>query len=338
MGNIILKITALVFGIALWFIVISHKDFQLSMEVPVIYTKLPESMSIASKPPQKMHITIQGKSWDLIRLQHQIKQADKNVVSMVVDLQKIELGSTRIDLGENNFFAPNFPEVSFTEPSNQRLFIDLDVDTRITRNIPIRTNTTFTAAQGYLLADEPKVFPEELVVSGARNALTRIIDIPTDSVRFDTLSAPSEFTIPLDFSSLPAFVYPSDSVVRISVDIQKMGSKTFNNIPVSLIGMFQNDSLYAYSLTPSTISVEITGGEKVLDSLSSNDIELIMEYNRFAIEDADSLAPTTKLILPPSVNREMSIKAIQLKPDKVTLKKSEKKTKESQGDSEEAAQ
>jgi hypothetical protein len=58
MGNIVLKITALIFGIALWFLVISQKDFQLSVNVPLNFVKLPETMAIASKPPHSLHITV----------------------------------------------------------------------------------------------------------------------------------------------------------------------------------------------------------------------------------------------------------------------------------------
>ena len=61
------------------------------------------------------------------------------------------------------------------------------------------------------------------------------------------------------------------------------------------------------------------GGEGTLDSISNTSIELFVEFNRFQIEDVDSLTPTVKLTLPSGVNREMSIKAIQLSPDKVSL-------------------
>lgn len=322
MGNIIIKISALVFGIALWFLVISQKDFQLSMEVPLNFVKLHENMAIASKPPHTLQITVEGKSWDLIRLRHQMQKDNQNVVAMVVDLQNVELGGTRIHLDAKNFVAPGFPDVSFVEPDNQLIFVDLEIDTRIVRNVPIKSNVNFNAAQGYLLADEPKILPEELKVSGARNALTRIIDIPTDSINFDTLRSSGEFVVPLNFSSLPAFVSPSDSTVKIAVNIQKMNNKTFKNVPVNLIGFFDRKT---YSLDPETVSVEITGGEQVLDSIDAKDIELVLEFNRFAIEDADSLAPTVKLTLPASVNRDMSIKAFQVKPEKVRLNKIEAK-------------
>lgn len=320
MGNIILKISALIFGIALWFLVISQKDFQLSLEVPLNFVKLNENMAIASKPPHTMHITVEGRSWDLIRLQHLAKSSNQNTVAMIVDLQNAELGNTRIHLDGKNFMAPGFPDVRFVEPENQVLFVDMELDTRITRNIPIKTLATFNAAQGYLLADEPNIVPEELKVSGARNALMRIIDIPTDSTNFDTLRESGVFRVPLDLVSLPPFVSPGDSTVKISVNIQKMDRKNFENIPVNLIGIYDKA---IYSLEPHTVSVEITGGEQVLDSITSKDIELGIEFNRFTIEDADSLAPTVKLTLPPSVNREMTIKAIQVKPEKVMLKKKE---------------
>ena len=74
-----------------------------------------------------------------------------------------------------------------------------------------------------------------------------------------------------------------------------------------------------YRLNPPNVSVEITGGEGTLDSISNTSIELFVEFNRFQIEDVDSLTPTVKLTLPSGVNREMSIKAIQLSPDKVSL-------------------
>ena len=322
MGNIVLKITALIFGIALWFLVISQKDFQLSVNVPLNFVKLPETMAIASKPPHSLHITVEGKSWDLIRLNNLVSDPKQNSIAMVVDLQQSELGAKRIHLDSKNFVAAGFPDIRFVEPENQLLFVDLDIDTRITRNVPIKSVATFTAAQGYLIADEPTITPEELMVSGARNALTRIIDIPTDSSFYDTLHASQEFTIPLDFSMLPAFVSPSDSSVKITVNIQKMATRTYDSIPVNLIGFFDRS---IYSLEPKTLSVEITGGETVLDSITSHNIELAMEFNRFAIEDADSLSPTVKLSLPAQINREMSIKAIQLKPEKVTLRKKETK-------------
>ena len=104
------------------------------------------------------------------------------------------------------------------------------------------------------------------------------------------------------------------------MDIQKIDSKEYHGIPVQLTGRFDKTLV---SLKPDTVSVKITGGASVLDSITNDNLELFIEYNRFAIEDVDSLAPTVKLKLPPSINRDMSINAIEVNPDKVALVRKE---------------
>lgn len=153
-------------------------------------------------------------------------------------------------------------------------------------------------------------------VSGARNALTRIIDIPTDSIFIDSIKASKTFSVKLQTELLPPFVTPSDTVAKIFVDVQKIKSKEFKNIPIQLIGFYDRA---LNTLSPQQATVEITGGEKVVEAVNSNDIELFIEYTRFAIEDADSLTPTVKLNLPSDIDRSMSIKAILVKPDKIKL-------------------
>ena len=280
------------------------------MEVPLTFVKLPEALAIASKPPSTVSVTVEGKPLDLIRLQSQKQSA------MVVDMHHAELGSKRIHLDSKNFIAPNFSSVHYVEPDNQYLFIDIAVDTRIERSIPIKNNVTFGAAPGYVIVQSPKLMQEDLLVSGARNTLTRIIDIPTDSIFKDSIKESQTFSVKLATEQLPPFVTPSDSIAKIFVDVQKITSKEFKNIPIQLIGFYDRA---LNTLSPQQATVEITGGEKVIEAIKHNDIELFIEYNRFAIEDADSLPPTIKLNLPPDIDRSRSIKAILVKPDKIKL-------------------
>ncbi len=317
MKHIALKITALIFGIALWLYVVSLNTFKVELDIPVRLVRLPEMLSIASKPPHSIRATLEGAPFDLLRLRSKVLQGDSTAAAIIIDLQDAELGTMRRSINEKNFSAPGFTNIKFIEPDNQLLFLDLDLDTKIERHVPVRSMVTIEAATGYLLTDVPKLDPDFITVAGARNIITRIIEIPTDSIAFSSLVHDTTYSVPLDFSQFPAHVSPGDSVVDISVNIQKIGKKSYRDIPVQLIGMFDHDS---FKLDPSKVSVEITGGEGTLDSIAKENIELFVEYNRFQIEDVDSLAPTIKLVLPSNVNRDMSIKAIQLSPDKVSLR------------------
>lgn len=318
MKHIGLKITAFIFGIALWLYVMSLNTFQITMDIPLRLVKLPEKLAIASKPPQTLTVTMEGEAFDLMRMHSRIKRGDSTVASIIIDLQNAELGATRRHIYSKNFSAPSFPNVKFIEPDNQLLFVDLELDTKIERHIPIRSNITINTADGYILTEEPKLSPNFITVYGARNAITRIIEIPTDSVHFDSVQSDGVFSVPLNFGQLSSHVMPSDRKTDVHVDVQKIATKIYSDIPIQLIGIFDKQN---FKLVPQTMSVEITGGERILDSLKTEDIELFIEYNRFAIEDVDSLAPTIKIHLDPSINRERSIKATQLSPEKATLVK-----------------
>lgn len=322
MKHIGLKITAFIFAIALWLYVVSLNSFQLTMEVPVRLARLPEKLAIASKPPQTIDITVEGATFDLMRMRARIAQGDTMVASVVIDLQNAELGSSRVHLTAKNFQAPNFPNIKFVEPDNQLLFIDLELDTRIQRDIPIHSNVTFNTAAGYTQTEEATLSPSFVTVSGARNAIARIFEIQTDSLHMDTLKQSKKISVPLKFDSFPAYVTPSDSNVTINVDVQKVASKEFKKIPVQLIGHFDKS---LYKLVPDSATVKITGAEHVLDSINKENLEMFIEFNRFAIEDVDSLPPTLKLMLDPKVNRDMSIKAAEIIPDKIALVKKEVK-------------
>ena len=204
MKHIALKITAFIFGIALWLYVVSLNTFKVEIDVPVRLVRLPEMLAIASKPPRSMNVTLEGEPFDLMRLRSRIKGGDTTTAAIIIDLQDAELGATRKLIGTQNFSAPGFPNIKFIEPDNQRLFVDLDLDTRIERNVPIHSMVTFDAATGYLQTDFPKLEPDFITVSGARNVITRIIEIPTDTLVFDSLKNDAKFTVPLDFSQFPA--------------------------------------------------------------------------------------------------------------------------------------
>ena len=99
-------------------------------------------------------------------------------------------------------------------------------------------------------------------------------------------------------------------------------------MPVRLHATVKAEASYAVSsvrVKPDSVTVKITSGESILDSITNDNLELFIEYNRFAIEDVDSLAPTVKLKLAPGINREMSIKAIEVIPDKISLVRKEVK-------------
>lgn len=305
MKHIGLKIVACIFGIAIWFYVMSARMTEIDIEVPLVFTRLPETLAIASKPASEITVTVRGKAIDLIRL----KNAGKNAARMVVDLHEAELGLERIILSEENFVAPEFPTVHY-ETASQIAALEVEIDTRISRVIPVHLKGSFQAKDGYTIVGSPKTSPDTITVAGAREALTRIFEIPTREISEKNLDSNQAFSVPLDFSKLPPYVYPSDSVSKVFIEVQTLSRTSFENVPVRLIGKFDRSE---YSLDPAVATVEVSGGEGILSQMKRDSILLLIEFNRFAIEDADSLEPTVRIY--------GEIKNFQVHPEKFHLKK-----------------
>ncbi|MDY5028615.1 CdaR family protein [Hallerella succinigenes] len=305
MKHIGLKIIACIFGIALWFYVVSARVTEIDIQVPLVFTRLPETLAIASRPAQKITITVKGTAIDLIRL----KRSSESAAKILVDLHDAELGLERIILSEDNFIAPDFPNIHY-QSANQIAALEVEIDTRISRTIPVHLKGAFDAKDGYTIIGVPTPDPDTISISGAREALTRIFEIQTEEIKKQNLEADETFNVPLDFSKLPPYVFPSDSFAKVPVSVQPLVRKSFTGVPVQLIGLYDRSQ---YLLEPSIATVEVSGGQGVLSDIKKKDILLFIEFNRFAIEDADSLEPTVRI--------SSDVKSFQVRPEKFYLKK-----------------
>lgn len=310
MKHIGLKIIAFICGIALWLYAISLKDYSLEIDVPLILSRLPENLALVTKPPETIRVRVEGKAFDLIRL----RNIEEKTAFITLDLHNEPLGVQRFEINQSNFNSPNFPNIHYLGPVKSS-FIELEFDAKISHSVPIKLGVEVQLDSGYMLMSEPTLKPSELTLRGARKALMRIFEIQTTKERLPKLRENQTFKLPLDLSHIPSNIEALDTVVQMNLEIEPVTRIKLNNIPVQLIGMYDRKK---YSLSPSEASIEITGGKKILDSLTSKDIDLIIEFNRFAIEDADSLSPTVRIL--------KSIQSTRVQPEKFYLKAMEPDT------------
>jgi len=305
MKHIGLKIIAFLVGIGFWFYVVSDRDSIIEINAPIVYMRLPETIAIASRPPLSLPIKIKGRAVDLIRL----KAGGKEAATIIIDLHSVELGVQQFPISSENFSAPNFPQVKYVNPEHIPT-VEMEFDTRIKRTVPVRLRNIFEVDPQFTLIGTPQPEPDTITIAGARKALTRIFEITTKKERFQNLQGDQNLSIALDMNTLPPYVYASDTMVSVKLQIQPLQRTSFQGIPVQLIGSYDHK---IYSLLPATATVEVTGGKGVLSKIRQNDIQLFVEFNRFAIEDADSLEPTVRIIHP--------VQSFQVHPEKFYLKK-----------------
>jgi len=283
MKSLGLKIAALLCAISLWFFVVSAKTYRIELEVPLRTTHLSALLAISSHLPRTIPILIEGTGIDLIRLKHQ-----DSLAWFELDLGKAMLGTQQITLDESLFKTSlrDVKIVSIQGSSN----LELSLDTRIVREVPVRLHADLVPAKDYVMVGEPRLIQPTVLISGARNALTRIYEISTASISNHNLKNTDTISIPLTQEGLPA-----DIDLKLIVTVQKRTSRVFTNLPVQLVGPYQRG---IHELQPNHVTLEVRGGKDVLEQMDPKEIRLFIEFTRFQIEATDSLVPTVDVASP----------------------------------------
>lgn len=282
MKSLGLKITALLCALSLWFFVVSGKNYQISIDLPLRIEQLPALLALASHVPQHIPVILEGKGLDLIRIYNQQKLA-----WLEIDLSRGLLGKQSIRLQESMLRSTISGVRLVRILGDPELPVELD--TRIRQAVPVRLNARLEPAAGYMLVGEPTLIPQEIELSGARKVLTRVFEISTSSSVFRNLKGLDTIEVALNSEGLPSQIQLFDRTVLVVCDVQKRVSRHFKQLPVTLVGPYQRG---VHSVSPERADLVVVGGERMLDSLDPRSLRIFVEFTRFALEGSDSLPPT----------------------------------------------
>jgi len=282
-----LKLLALICGCVVWFAVVSEEEAKTDIELPVRITNLQHNMALVNPLPQTLSVQLEGKAINLIQLYF------NKSARLEIDLKDMPLGYSRLTRDRINFVSPKIPDIKMLLLNHASLNIELDA--KIEQKVPIHSKVHVQAAPGFTLLGEPSIFPDSVYISGARSAIAKIKHIPTEDISIKNLKWSNSLPIKLDLSSINSIVDIADSSIFVQVTIEHLDYKVFSGIPVRLIGNFDRD---AYSLSPTRADVEISGGKELISGINPQNINLYIEFSRFAIENSDELSPIVHIPYP----------------------------------------
>lgn len=109
--NTILKIIALAFAIALWFLVIGEKKVEVSFRIPLELKNLPKDMMIIGESVREIEVTILGSKKLLQKLSPAQLMAS-------VDLSNTHVGINNLRITHSDIKAPKAVEIINVNPSS----------------------------------------------------------------------------------------------------------------------------------------------------------------------------------------------------------------------------
>lgn len=282
--RIVVFIVAFIMALSLWFIVNLNGDYNISVNIPLEPGSIPDDMALVEDLPEFVQVEVSGDGWKLVSLYN-------NPPRVLIDINEGEVNL--FDQVRQRFSVEQDVSVLKVQP----FAVDIALEEKVSKKIPIRLNTEISFMNRYGLVSAPQITPDSLVITGAESQVEDINEwligevLVLSDVR-ENISAviPIEETNPLIESSVDEVTFTADvseftegevSVYIRTRDLPRGEVINYNpsavsirfDVPIELYSEVQNMRPYEAYVPYSEIQEDSTG-------FVTPDIELIAtEYN-----------------------------------------------------------
>lgn len=157
---------SLVVAAVLWFSFSMREAYTVAVRVPVEISSLPAGQALREVPVTQATVTLQGEGWTLLSLTRR-----RPTIRVEATDETVDLASALREQG-----LPSGVSVQGVQPR----VVDLALDERTTRRLPIRLRQNIRTRSYYGLLRPPRLAPDSVTVSGAQSILGGLTDWPTE--------------------------------------------------------------------------------------------------------------------------------------------------------------
>jgi len=177
--NLGLKVASVLLALLLYAHVVTYQDREQVVQIPIAAVGLADTLTSVGKMPPRVAVKVRGKWKDLIRL-------NLTRPFLSVDFATAKPGEFQTTITSEDISKRAIPPelsrlVSVTEVLEPRT-LDLTIEPKATRSLPVRARIVGTPAEGYALDMVPEVEPDSVRVMGPARLVQEIDTVYTVAV------------------------------------------------------------------------------------------------------------------------------------------------------------
>jgi hypothetical protein len=223
-------------SLVLWLSLTLQEERTVSMSFPVSVVDVGEDQALTERPPSSVRVQLAGSGMDLLRLVFNPPRVQVAGDEAGIDVREALMLPRTSDA-----------QVLSVNPST----INLQLEPRIQRRLPVRPRLNVGLASSYELIDPPSLRPDSITVSGATSVLEPLAAWPTDSLVLENVRDTLRREVPLR-DTLSGLVRRSTDRVLVTVRSGRFAEET-REVNVEVTGVPAGQDLVA--LQPSTIEI-----------------------------------------------------------------------------------
>jgi hypothetical protein len=281
MKPLYLKTIAFFCALALWFFVALNHSYQIEYITKIHYSKLAENLALIEKLPTSVTTMLEAKGLPIVM--------GEELGSLFINLEDLPLGISRVEFSSQQFKSKLGEGVKLIAfPTSKSITANLD--TKVTKKIPLKSKAIIKLSAKRIFKAAPQLIKDSIEIFGARKNVKDITLVTTEELLINEIKKDTIIPLSIVLSDLE-HIKTSDSLAYLKVEIDTLLSRTFADIPIRLV---PPDTAQLFKANPSSVQITISGGAAIMYEFSKNDIEILLDRNRFEIENKKALAPVVK--------------------------------------------
>jgi len=150
----------------------------------------------------------------------------------------------------------------------------IEFDRFVRKKVPVHADVAVQPRDGFVQVGDVQVMPDSVGVAGPRSLVDAILEVETKKLDFKEMDGEFSGKAQLLLEHSGPLQY-TEKVIRYKIDIQRLGERAIDRIPVQIRNLPQGMKI---NVVPSTLSLRLQGGVDVLSKLEPEDISAVVDY------------------------------------------------------------
>lgn len=263
--SIIIKITAVFLAVLLWFNVVTDKEYEYHLTLPVTAIDLPAGLALKSPIPDSITMRVLARGKKLLR-------DDWKEAGIRLHASRFRRGSNLLEMNNENVTLIRTEDVTVIGfPDNSPINIQLDRVDSVYK--PIASRLAVICDPDYMVVgDQGGLNPDEVKVIGPSAIIRDIDSVHTESRIVDDIDESTTVVLKLVSGSDVPIEFSEDSVT-VEVIVDKKGQRTLTGIPLSFRESVRGKTLL---VAPERVDVTIAGPKSIVDTITAQSIRAVV--------------------------------------------------------------
>ena len=270
--QIVSWIISFFFASLIWFVIVNDKEYTIAMEIPIQVYEPREDKTLKNKIPKTAMVRFQGKGRALLSA----KILQKPV--LIMDVANIQ---QQYHVSLNDYYQKypnrviyNRTDMEFLEVVYPDTFTIM-IDSKITREIPVRLEYKARPAPGYLFPEKPLLEPEKVKVTGPESVISKINVLNTQILNTGDINR--NVTLYTDLiNPNPDFLILDQKSVSVTFNVESIGEKILKDVPIISENTPDNISI---RFVPPAVSFKIVGSNEKIQRMTNDSVHVYFDYS-----------------------------------------------------------